>query len=202
MGRKPIGQGQHFYFCLALLIFLTGCSVVQESVRYREMEDALATGQNLLAHGDYDGSLKAFQSVLLMAPDEPPADAATYNIGLVYAHPQYSRRDLQKAIGSFNWLITRFQDSPWVEQAKIWVGVLNEAEDSKQAIESSKQVIEKSKEEVETNRLAVERSKQEIERARQELEKSKQEIEKTKQVIEKSKQVDIEIEQKRRDRGR
>src|SRR6266542_3503819 len=181
MGRKPIGQGQHFYFCLALLIFLTGCSVAQESVRYREMQDALTTGQNLLAHGDYDASLKAFQSVLLMAPDKPPADAATYNIGLVYAHPQYSRRDLQKAIGSFNRLITRFPGSPWAEQAKIWVGVLNEAEDSKQAIESSKQVIE---------------------RARLELEKSKQEIEKTKQVIEKSKQVDIEIEQKRRDRGR
>src|SRR6266508_4595771 len=174
MGRKPIGQGQHFYFCLALVIFLTGCSVAQESVRYREMQDALTTGQNLLAHGDYDASLKAFQSVLLMAPDKPPADAATYNIGLVYAHPQYSRRDLQKAIGSFTRLITRYPNSPWTEQAKIWVGVLNEAE----------------------------KSKQEIEKSRLELEKSKQEIEKSKQVIEKSKQVDIEIDQKRRDRGR
>jgi tetratricopeptide (TPR) repeat protein len=202
MGRQPVGQGQYFYFCLALLIFLAGCSALQESSRRREMQDALITGRNLLAHGDYDGSLKAFQNVVLMAEDKPPADAATYNIGLVYAHPQYSRRDLQKAIGSFTRLITRYPNSPWTEQAKIWVGVLNEAEESKQAIENSRQVIEQSREEVERNRLAVEKSKQEIEKSRLELEKSKQEIEKSKQVIEKSKQVDIEIEQKRRDRGR
>lgn len=202
MGRKPTGKGQHFYFCFALLIFLAGCSLLQDSSRRRELRDALSTGQNLLAQGDYDASLKAFQNVVVMAQDQPPADAATYNIGLVYAHPQYSKRDLQKAIGSFNRLIARYPDSPWAEQAKIWVGILNEAEDSKHQIEDSKQVIEKSREEVEKNRLAVEKSKQEIEKSRLELEKSKQEIEKTKQVIEKSKQIDIEIEQKRRDRGR
>jgi outer membrane protein assembly factor BamD (BamD/ComL family) len=202
MGRKPVGEGQYFYFCLALLIFFAGCSALQETNRRQEMRDALTTGRHLLAHGDYDGSLKAFQDVIIMAQDQPPADAATYNIGLVYAHPQNSQRDLQKAIGSFNRLITHYPDSPWTEQAKIWVGVLNEAEESKQAIEDSKQVIEKSREEVEKNRLAVEKSRQEIEKSRLELEKSKQEIEKTKQVIEKSKQVDIEIEQKRRDRGR
>jgi len=202
MGREPVGQGQYFCFCLALLIFLAGCSVLQESSQRQEMRDALTTGRNLLAHGDFDGSLKAFENVIGMAQDKPPADAATYNIGLVYAHPQYPRRDPQKAIGSFNRVISRFPESPWAEQAKIWVSVLNEAEESKQAVENSKEVIEKSKEEVERNRLAVEKSKQEIEKSRLELEKSKQEIEKTKQVIEKSKQVDIEIEQKRRDRGR
>jgi tetratricopeptide (TPR) repeat protein len=202
MGRKPVGQGQYFYFCFALLIFVSGCSVLQESNRLREMREVLTTGRNLLAHGDYDGSLNAFENVVVMAQDKPPADAATYNIGLVYAHPQYSRRDLQKAIGSFNRLITRFPESPWAEQAKIWVGVLNETEESKQAVENSKEVIEKSREEVEKNRQAVEKSKQEIEKSRLELEKSKQEMEKTKQMIEKSKQVDIEIEQKRRDRAR
>jgi hypothetical protein len=202
MGRKPAGEGQYFYFCLTLLIFFAGCSTLQESSRSQEMHDVLTVGRQLLAHGDYDGSLKAFQDVVVMAQDQPPADAATYNIGLVYAHPQNSHRDLQKAIGFFNRLITHYPDSPWTEQAKIWVGVLNEAEESKQAVEESKQVIEKSREELEKNRLAVEQSKQEVEKSRLELEKSKQEIEKTKQVIEKSKQVDIEIEQKRRDRGR
>src|SRR5919108_514264 len=156
MGRKPVGQGQYFYFCLALLIFFAGCSTLQESSRSQEMREALTTGRQLLAHGDYDGSLKAFQDVVVMAQDQPPADAATYNIGLVYAHPQNSRRDLQKAIGSFSRLITHYPESPWTEQAKIWVGVLNEAEESKQAVEDSKQVIEKSREEVEKNRLAVE----------------------------------------------
>jgi tetratricopeptide (TPR) repeat protein len=202
MGRESIGQRQHFYFCLALLIFLAGCSLQQDSSRRRELRDALSTGRNLLARGDYDGSLMAFQSIVVLAQDEPPADAATYNIGLVYAHPQYSKRDLHKAIGTFNRLIARYPDSPWAAQAKIWVEILNETEASKHQLENSKQVIEQSREEVEKIRLAAEKSRQEIERSRLELEKSRQEIEKAKQVLEKSKQIDIEIEQKRRDRGR
>ena len=202
MGREPIGKGQHFHFCLALLIFLAGCSLLQDSSPRRELRDALSTGRNLLAQGDYDGSLTAFQNVVGLAEDKPPADAATYSMGLVYAHPQYAKRDLQKAIESFNRLIARYPDSPWTGQAKIWVEILNETEDSKHQIENSKQVIENSREEVEKIRLAVEQSKQEIERSRLELEKSRQEIEKAKQVLEKSKQIDIEIEQKRRDRVR
>jgi hypothetical protein len=120
----------------------------------------------------------------------------------VYAHPQYAKRDIQKAIDSFNSVVTRYPDSPWAAQATIWVGVLSESEESKQQVETSKQMVEKSLQEVERNRQALEKSKLEIEKSRLELEKSKQEIEKNKQVIEKSKQVDIEIEQKRRDRGR
>jgi len=166
------------------------------------MRAALANGNNLLAQGDYDGSLKVFQNVLVRAQDKPPGDVATYHMGLVYAHPENQKRDVQRAIVAFNRVITRFPESPWVAQARIWVGVLTESEESKQEIERSRQVIEKSRQEVERNRLAVERSRQEMEKSRLELEKSKQEIEKSKQVIEKSKQVDIEIEQKRRDRGR
>src|SRR5262245_30421482 len=202
MGRKPIGQGQYFYFRVALLVFVAGCGLLQESSRERQLRDALSSGNSLLARGDYDGSLKVFQNVLAQTQDRPPGDAATYNIGLVYAHPNYGKRNIQKAIGSFNSVIARYPDSPWAEQAKIWVGVLSESEESKQQVEASKRVVEKSMQEVEKNRQALEKSKLEIEKSRLELEKSKQEIEKTRQVIEKSKQVDIEIEQKRRDRGR
>lgn len=202
MGRKPVGQGQYFYFCVALLIFVAGCGLLQESSRDRQLRDALSSGDSLLAHGDYEASLKVFQNVLAQAQGKPPGDAATYNMGLVYAHPQYAKRDIQKAIDSFNSVVTRYPDSPWAAQATIWVGVLSESEESKQQVETSKQMVEKSLQEVERNRQALEKSKLEIEKSRLELEKSKQEIEKNKQVIEKSKQVDIEIEQKRRDRGR
>jgi len=188
MGRKPNGAGKHVYLCLAVLIFFAGCSsLLPESSRGREMRQSLDNGNDSLAHGDYDASLKAFQHVLGMAQGQPPADAATYGIGLVYAHPQ-------------NPAIAKFPTSPLAEPAKIWGGVLNEAERSNQEIEKSKQVIEKSKQELEKTRLAVEESKLEIEKARLELEKSRQEIEKSKQMIEKSKQVDMEIEQKRRAR--
>lgn len=202
MGGKRRGRRQHFYFCLALLISFPGCALLGGSARDREIGEALAKGRQMLARGDYDGSLNAFQNILALAQDKPPGDAASYNIGLVYADPQYDKRDIQKAIGAFNRVIAVYPESPWAAEAKVWLGVLNEAEESKQEIEKARELIEKSRQETERNRLALERSKQEIEKARIELEKSKQEIEKSKQMIEKSKQIDIEIEKKRRERGR
>jgi chromosome segregation ATPase len=125
-----------------------------------------------------------------------------FSIALIYAHPANPKRDLQKAKGSLDQVIRLYPDSAWAEQAAIWVGVLNETEESKREIEQVRRDLETSQEEVEKKRLAIEKSKQEVDKSRLELEKTKQEIEKTKQVIEKSKQVDIEIDQKRRERGR
>jgi tetratricopeptide (TPR) repeat protein len=201
MGGESAGPRQYFYFCVALLI-LSSCSLVSESSRQREMRDALAAGNSLLSQGNFAASLEMFQKVLVTAQDKPPGDFATYSIGLVYAHPQNPKRDLQKAMRSFDRVVRAYPNSAWVEQSKVWVGVLNDTEEAKQQAERAKQELEQSRVEAEKNRLAIEKSKQEIDKSRVELEKTKQEIEKNKQVIEKSKQVDIEIDQKRRDRGR
>ena len=145
--------------------------------------------------GDFAGSLKAFENVSAIARDQPPADEAVYHIGLVYAHPQNAKRDRKKAIVSFSRIISCFPESPWAEQARIWVSVLSEAEASKQEIERSKQIIETSNQE-------IERSRQEMEKSKLDAEKSRLELEKARQMIERSRQVDMEIEQKRRERGR
>jgi outer membrane protein assembly factor BamD (BamD/ComL family) len=200
MGREPSGARKHVYLCLALLIFISSCSLLAESSRNREMRHLLTSGHNALARGDYDASLEAFEQVLEMARGLPPSDAAAYGLGLVHAHPQNPHRDRPRAIAAFNRVIANFPASLWTERAIIWVGVLNEAEASRLEIEKSRRIIEKSQLELEKTRLLVEESRQEIERTRTELEKSRQEIEKSKQIIEKSRQVDIEIEQKRRQR--
>lgn len=200
MGRKPTRAGKYLYICFTLLMFFSGCTLLPELNRRREMRESLVDGNSALVHGEYDASLKAFEKVLVMVQDQPPADVATYSIGLVYAHPLNPHKDRQKAIASFTSVIAKFPESPWAEPAKIWVGVLNESEEWQQEIAKSKQLIEQSHQEIEQSRLDVEKTKQEMEKTRLELEKSKQEIEKSKQMIEKSKQVDMEIEQKRRER--
>ena len=202
MGGKPIGQWQQICICLALLTIVTGCGLFQESNRRRELREALTQGQQLLARGDYDGSLKAFQHVIVIAKDQPPADVANFHIGIVHAHPQNPRKDWQQAVGSFERVVTRYPESPLAEPAKAWISTLNEIDATKQEIERTKLEVEKSKQEVEKSRLAADRSRQEAEKSRVELERSRQEFEKIKQEIEKSKQVDIQIEKKRRERGR
>ena len=195
MGGKPVRARQQIYFCLALLVFFSGCSAIDDLRRQREVREALASGDQLLASGDFAGSLKAFESVAEIARDQAPADAAWYKMGLIYLHPRNPKQDRHQAIGSFSRVVGRFPESSWAEQAKIWVGVLNEAEESTRDLARSKEAIEASRQESEHNRQALEKS-------RQEIEKSRLEIERAKQIIEKSRQVDIEIEEKRRVRGR
>ena len=195
MGGKPARPWQQIYFCLALLIFFSSCSLIDDLERQRQVREALASGDQLLARGDYAGSLKAFESVAENARDQAPADAALYKMGLIHLHPRNPKKDRHQAISLFSRVFSRFPGSSWAEPAKIWVGVLTEAEESTRDLARSKETIEASRQEAERNRQALEKSKQEIE-------KSRQEIERAKQIIEKSRQVDIEIEEKRRVRGR
>lgn len=195
MGGKPVRPRQQIYFCLALLVYFSGCSLIDDLERQREVREALASGDQLLSRGDFAGSLKAFESVTEIARDQAPADAAWYKMGIVYLHPRNPKKDRHQAMGSFSRVFSRFPESSWAEQAKIWVDVLNEAEQSTRDLEKSKETLEGARQEAERNRQALEKSKLEIE-------KSRQEIERTKQIIEKSRQVDIEIEEKRRVRGR
>ena len=66
------------------------------------------------------------------ARDGPRADTAIFHMGLVYAHPKNPKKDNKRAIYFFNRVIKGYPDSAWVEQAKIWVGVLDGVEKLKQ----------------------------------------------------------------------
>lgn len=201
MGRERARPRQYFYFCFALLISVAGC-VLQDASRQRELSDGVTKGNQLLAQNDFDGSLKAFYEVWAAAQNKPPAVIAMYSMGLIYAHPQNPKRDLQKAVYCFDQTIQNSPTSPLAEQARVWIAVLHDSENAHEELEKSRQELDRSKQEAERSRLAIEKSKQDIERTRVELEKSRQEIERTKQMIEKSKQIDIEIDQKRRERRR
>ncbi|MGB7951380.1 MAG: hypothetical protein WCH75_27160 [Candidatus Binatia bacterium] len=98
----------------------------------READEYLVMAQNLLAKGDYEGSLRESQKVLGVAREQPPADTAIFNMGLVYVHPKNPKKDNKRAISYFNRVIKGYPESPWAEQARIWVGVLDGMEKLKQ----------------------------------------------------------------------
>ena len=104
----------------------------KEAVDRREANEYLILAQNLLAKGDYEGSLRESQRVLGLLKDQPPADTAIFNMGLVYAHPKNPKKDNKRAIFFFSRVIKGYPDGPWAEQAKIWGGVLDGVEKLKQ----------------------------------------------------------------------
>lgn len=202
MGGKSIGRGQYVCVCFALLSALAGCGLMREWQEGQEIRESLNQAQSLLMRADYDASIHEYQKVLLLAHERSPSDAALFNIGVIYAHPLNPRRDPQKAYSHFSQVVAGYPASPWWPPAQAWIGVLAEAQKSRQEIEQSKQTLEQSKQELEVAKQELEKSRQAGEKTKAELEKSRQEIEKSRQVIEKSRQVDIEIEQKKRARGR
>ena len=99
----------------------------------------------LLAEGNYEGALKENQRILSASGQNSPGDEALYQMGLIHLHPGNSKRDNSKALALFKRLIRDYPGSPWVEQAKMWVGVLQENEKLSRSVEELTTVIEKSK---------------------------------------------------------
>jgi tetratricopeptide (TPR) repeat protein len=105
-----------------------------------EAREHLLRGQKLLAQGDYEGALAENQKVLALSTHRPPEDEALFNIGLIYAHFDNPKKDYGKSLDCFKRMTKGYPKSSLVEQAKIWVGVLQENEKLNQIIEKSKQV--------------------------------------------------------------
>jgi tetratricopeptide (TPR) repeat protein len=105
-----------------------------------EIGEALERSQRLLSQGDFGGSSAAAQKVLSLSPRRPPEDEALFTLGLIHAHPGNSKKDYQKSIDSFRKLVKEHPKSFWSEQAKIWIGVLQENEKLKEVIQKSKDI--------------------------------------------------------------
>jgi len=195
MGRKRSWAGQLILFCIAGMIFspLPSCTTCENQyVLTREVYiekvpkklikeerpkpevEILGRAEQLFKRGDYDGSLKENQRVLSISGKNPPGDKALFNMGLIYAYGENPKKDYDKSLLCFKKILTDYPQSPLMEEAKIWVGMLQERGGMSQ------------------------------ERAGmlQENEKLKQENEKLKKVIEKFKEVDIEVEEKKREKER
>jgi tetratricopeptide (TPR) repeat protein len=162
MGGKPSRTRERLNFCLALLIGVGGCTILKGAPQVktapapvlipapepmpeskvtaerlqarvqREADEHLALARDLLSKGDFDGALRENQKVLSLAKDQPPADAAVFNMGLIYADPKNPRKNNRQAISYFSRVVKTHPESMWAGQAKIWVAVLDGMEKLKQ----------------------------------------------------------------------
>jgi tetratricopeptide (TPR) repeat protein len=151
MCKKRIHHQGYVYVCVAALTFLSlfNCTTMKELKEQREARHSLILAQKLLAQGDYEGALAENQGLLLLFKQQPPADEALFNMGLICAHFANPKRDYKKSLAFFVQLLNDYPGSSLVEEAKIWVGVLHDNETSMRALEESKQTIQKTKEMVE-----------------------------------------------------
>lgn len=137
----------YLYLSIACMIFisLAGCATLKEMEAKRETREYFTMAQKLLDQGDYEGSLRENEKVLSLYDNIPPGDEALFNIGLIYAHYGYPKRDYKKSLYLFKRLVKMFPQSSLVGQAKIWIGILQENERLNREIEELNKTIKKSK---------------------------------------------------------
>jgi tetratricopeptide (TPR) repeat protein len=130
MGRKQIGPRKYIFYSIACLISLSlfRCAAIDELRTREEAKGGLRQGHKLLARGNYDGALEKYQKVLALSSRKPPEDEALFYIGLIYASNRYPKRDNKKSMDFFTDILNDWPQSPFVEQAKIWLGILHENE--------------------------------------------------------------------------
>ncbi len=105
-----------------------------------EARELLARSQRLLAQGDFDGALAESQKVVAQSSHRPPEDEALLTIGLIYAHAGNPKKDPAKSADTLRRLMKDYPKSPFTEQAKILLSLLQENEKLIGVIEKSKQV--------------------------------------------------------------
>lgn len=131
MGRKRTGKRKHLCGLFAgLIISITfGCVSVPHDRFTAELQNAA----DLFAQGDFETSLKINQGIVSQCDHKVPCDQALFNIGLIYASENYSRKDYKRSWGMFQRIVREYPQSPLAAQARTWIGVLSVIERSKEA---------------------------------------------------------------------
>jgi outer membrane protein assembly factor BamD (BamD/ComL family) len=134
VGTKRRGKRQYLYRSVAGLILcsMVACTPINRLLTQDEACDHLQRVERSLKSGDFDTAMKESQETLSRSPKSPPGDAALMNLGLICIHYANPKKDYHKALGYFTRLEKEFPRSALVEEAKIWVGVLQAFEKAKQ----------------------------------------------------------------------
>ncbi len=137
MGRKHYGTGQCIQICFACIIFLliSGCATLDGMKNWHAASEHRARSQMLLAVGDYEGALSENLKIQSIVNDGYSGDEAVFNIALIYAHHDNPKKDFAKSLKYFRKLIKNFPQSPLLEQARVWVGVLKDIEKSEMKLQ-------------------------------------------------------------------
>lgn len=195
MGGKRVGTRKYLFCVTAVLIsfVLIGCAMIEKKQQepekltlyiepiypkteqtpqikeqpQDESKEHLRKGQQLLAMGQYESSIKEYLKVLSIAPNGPPGDEASFAIGLIYAYSKYQKKDTGKTVSYLTKIMKEYPHGNWTGHAKILLDLIQENERLK--------------------RISAEAT---------------HENEKLKNMIEQSKKVDLEIEEKKRERAR
>ncbi len=111
----------------------------------KEHDESLLLAKSLLDRNDFEGALKEYQKVLTLSGVTPPGDEALYYMGMIFVHSSNPKRDYSKSLAFYRRLVKDYPQSPRIEQARLWIGMLQEVERLNQSLQKCQQTLEETK---------------------------------------------------------
>lgn len=222
MGGKRSGNRKHIHLCIAVLILLSPLGCAFDQMMSTKMVDAsgeearahLILGRKFFAEGNFTSALNENEKVLFLAGRDTPIDEALFCIGLIHAHFDNLARDYGKSLIALRKLINDYPGSPLAQQAKVIMGLIQDSDNLNRRVERQNQIINglqkadtggetKRMEQVKTAELAktAEQAKA-ITVLTQENDKLNRTIERLNTIIDELKRVDIDVDQKKREKAK
>jgi len=115
---------------LALLLSVAGCSAtpVPSSMQRApsEAEQLVARADALAGQGEGRTARYVYQQVAREFPGDPAAAAALYGLGRLQTDPDRGLQNYRAAYVAFSQLLTDYQRSRWVADARAWQATLGD----------------------------------------------------------------------------
>ena len=195
MGGKPTRRGNAIYLCIAFLIFLSplACAIVTTGTRITDVtgEEAsghFALGRKFLAEGNFSNALRENEEVIALAGINTPVEESLFYIGLIHAHPANPSRNDEKSLAAFRKLIRDYPESPLADQVKLILGLIQENDRFRDRVEKLNGEVDRL-----TNNAG---------RLNGHLDRLTNDVVRLNRLIDDLKKVDVDVEQKRREKGR
>jgi tetratricopeptide (TPR) repeat protein len=177
-----------------------------------EAQAHLVLGRKYFAEGNFTSALEENEKVLFLAGRNTPIDEALFSIALIHAHFDNLARDYRKSLIALRKLIEDYPGSPLAQQAKVIVGLIQNNNSLNRRVERLNSIItELQKADIGSETKRVEQVKRTdqtktaeqvktITALTQENEKLSLTIERLNTIIDELKRVDIDVDQKKREK--
>jgi len=174
----------------------------------------LVLGRKFFAEGNFTSALNENEKVLSLAGRDTPIDEALFTIGLIHAHFDNLAKDYGKSLIALRKLINDYPGSPLAQQAKVIVGLIQDSDKLNRRVEKLNQIIkgmQKADAAGETKRTEQVKTAEQAKMAEQakaivaltqENEKLSLTIERLNTIIDELKRVDIDVDQKKREKAK
>jgi tetratricopeptide (TPR) repeat protein len=222
MGGKRSGKRKHVQLCIAVLILLSPLACAFDQMMSTRMVDAsgeearahLVLGRKFFAEGNFASALNENEKVLSLAGRDTPIDEALFTIGLIHAHFDNLAKDYGKSLIALRKLINDYPGSPLAQQAKVIVGLIQDSDKLNRRVEKLNQIIkgmQKADAGGETKQTAQAKATEQVKIAEQakaiatltqENEKLSSTVERLNTIIDELKKVDIDVDQKKREKAK